>query len=371
MTIVTATPQMVISQNRNAKLGGKEKMCIKALLIVAIFISMLFITTYADNDLTQVFSTKAFQGSWEVINKFNWVGYILNFIISAFCILGLFLILYSRMITLLYLSSRNLWDNVYDMKQKKGSWFGFPEMAKSVFNAEHGTGLDAFVGFFYGMLPNVKKYSDYNPEKMKGNLSEEDNAMNYMLKMAPSTIILMFFFAIGFSGTLAKAYGTIVSAMATAADNLVAVNLSGYVDKLFAAGKGYNFSLGQDGTANGKVKASIAKQMYRIAIGKFNILDEHGREEVGQRAEQFVQNSLSDATIAKLAGVKNIEDSGWKNLDYDVIYTTNSNAGEHGIFVPMEKLVPEAGDKGGIQIIFKLDSAQNTPSYFKGAGNIK
>ena len=371
MSLTASTSCMAESQSVQLQLGKKEKMFIKGILLFVIFISMISITAYAENDLTQVFSTKAFQGSWEVVNKFNWVGYILNFIISAFCLLGLFLIMYSRMITLLYLSSRNLWDNVYDMKQKKGSFFGFPDMAKSVFNAEHGTGLDAFVGFFYGMLPNVKKYSDYNPEKMKGNLSEEDNAMNYMLKMAPSTIILMFFFAIGFSGTLAKAYGTIVSAMATAADNLVAVNLSSYVDKLFASGKGYNFSLGQDGTQDGKVKAAIAKQMYRIAIGQFNILDEKGREEVGKRAEEFVQNSLSDATIAKLAGVKNIEDGGWKNLDYDVIYTTNANAGEHGVFVPMEKLVPGTGDKGGVQIIFRLDSAQNTPSYFKGAGNIK
>ena len=367
---MSASLVMTNRQMRAGKFGVEEKFVIKVLACFFLALSVFCVSIYAnDGQLTDIFSTKAFQGSWEVINKFNWVGWALNFIISAFCILGLFLILYSRMISLLYLSSRNLWDNVYDMKQKKGPWFGVLEMGRSVFNAEHGTGLDAFVGFFYGLLPNVKKYSDYNPEKMSGNLSEEDNAANYILKTAPSTIILIFFFTIGFSGTLAKAYGVVVDAMATAADNVVSVNLSTYVNRFFASGNNHQFSLGKDGTQEGKVQGAIAQQMYRIVISKYNILDQKGMEYVGSKVETWVANNITEAKVKGKVGQSKITDSGWKNLDYDVLYTTSNVDESHSISADMDTFVPDG--KGRIQIVFKLNSASNTESPFKGAGGIK
>ena len=36
--------------------------------------------------LTEIFKTAAFSGSWDVFTKFNWLGALLQFIISAFCV---------------------------------------------------------------------------------------------------------------------------------------------------------------------------------------------------------------------------------------------------------------------------------------------
>ena len=75
------------------------------ILVLAVYATLLsasFTSAYAaEAELTDLFNTDAFTGSWEVFSKFNWLGGIMNFIISAFCLLGLFLIVYQRMLTML------------------------------------------------------------------------------------------------------------------------------------------------------------------------------------------------------------------------------------------------------------------------------
>ena len=47
-----------------------------------------------DHELTDLFYTQAFSGAWSVFSKFNWLGWLMQFIISAFCLIGIFLTMY-------------------------------------------------------------------------------------------------------------------------------------------------------------------------------------------------------------------------------------------------------------------------------------
>lgn len=324
---------LALSKNKRLLLAG----CFCLLLIITP------ITVLADDGLTDIFTTKAFQGSWEVINKFNWLGWLMNFIISAFSLIGLFLVLYSRLISLLYLSSRNLWDNVYEVKEGvKGEWFGFKGMASRMFKGDDGTGADAFVSFFYGLLPNVKKYSDYgNP---RDNLSEDDNALNYMLKTLPQTVLLILFLALGFSGTLGQIYGTLVDGMVAVADNVVTIQLEDYVDAFFASGNHYRFTIANDGTPQASLQQVVAKRAYQEVVGKANILDGDARHEVGKAIEQAIRDTITadnDAIKAVLGKTPETAED-WKALDARVVLSPVQSESETTVSLPIENVFSES-----------------------------
>lgn len=312
-----------------------KKVCVFALVVVGL--GTLPVLAGGGN-LTEVFSTKAFQGSWEVINKFNWLGWLMNFIISSFCILGLFLVMYSRMISLLYLSSRNLWDNVADVKgQTQGELFGLKAMAQRVYQGQDGTGADAFVTFFYGLLPNVKKYSDYNDDKRYGDFSEDDTALNYILKTAPSTILLIVFLSLGFSGTLGQLYGVCVNGIVAVADNMVTINLERYVDQVFAQGNHYKFVINAEGTAESEIMQYTAKKAYQEIVGKANILDGDMRRKVGSEIEEQVRSEFAskESEIANMLGLQGqiTNDSQWRGVDTRVVLSSDTTAPENGFVI--------------------------------------
>lgn len=318
---------------------SKQKCIAKVGLFLAGVLSFNTVTVLADGgDLTEVFSTKAFQGSWEVINKFNWLGWLMNFIISSFCILGLFLVMYSRMISLLYLSSRNLWDNVADVKGNcQGEFFGLKAMLDRTWKGTDGSGADAFITFFYGLLPNVKKYSDYNDEKSYGNFSEDDNALNYILKTAPSTILLIVFLSLGFSGTLGRLYGTCVDGIVAIADNMVNINLERYVDQIFAQGNHYKFVIDAEGTNKSRLEQYVAQRAYQEIVGKANILDGDMRRQVGTKIEGEVRSQFQnkEGDLGKMMGLENgiTNDSQWKGVDARVVLSPDGTDPDGGFSI--------------------------------------
>ena len=188
----------------NVKQQRKFRVILLAYLAIVCIAVIAPTFSAADNEaLTDLFTTAAFTGSWEVFSKFNFIGKISNFLISAFCLLGLILTVMRVMITLLYKSSESLFDQVYELKGKgKGQkFFGLPTIGREVFNGNYGVGADAFIGFILALCPNVKAYSDYNPEKPVYNLSPDDTITTYFLKISIPTIMTVFFFTIGFDGT--------------------------------------------------------------------------------------------------------------------------------------------------------------------------
>ena len=340
------------------KARKKNSTLFKVFLLVTTFVLVVPILAYAEGpDLTEIFSTKAFQGSWEIIYQFNWLGQLMNYIISVFCLLGLFLLMFSRMISLLYLSSRNLWDNVDEVKgAMNGPMFGYPTLFKNVYSSNHGSGLDAFISFFYGLLPNVKKYSDYGSNSGIGNLSEDDNALNYILKTAPSTILLMFFFAIGFSGTLSQAYGTVVSAMATVADNAVAVNLDKFVDQLFKMGDNPTFVLGEDGTAVGKIQKTVAKAIYREALVASGASDKESKAQLAASAESIAMGYITAGNVGEKVGIAINSDADWDRVKVSVKTSASPTGSSQTQVIALQEILPNYQGTQYIHVTFSAGS---------------
>lgn len=245
--------------------------------------------------LTTLLSSKAFSGSMEVVQKFNWLGGIMNFVISSFSLIGLFMLMYQRIVTFLYFGSRQTWDTVADLKKtgEGDAFFGIPGMGKTVWEGNAGTGLDAIVGFGLMILPNVKAYSDYS-ENAKGvkNLTEDDTAADYFLKTLPQTIILGFIFTIGFSGTLFKGYGMVIDGLAAAADHVVEQNLEGLVKRTLNSGGGHQFTLGSDKSATGEFGEKIAREIYSKVLARMNTVDTNSKMIIGRNVEAWVAQEI-------------------------------------------------------------------------------
>lgn len=292
----------------------------------------------ADNtssgDLTDLFYTSAFSGSWSVFSKFNWLGFILNFVITAFCLIGLALVCYQRLVTLLYLSSRSLFDRIHEIKMagKGGKALGLPGILKdTITSANHGTGVDAIVSFGLSLLPDVYAYSDYCAERLSYNLRDDDTVTTYMLKIAMPTILTIFFFAIGFNGTLFRAYGSVVNAMATAADKVIEEDLDATLTKWLNSGASYNFCFDDDGTELGSLKQKIAKSMYQKILAKSNDLTTANKQTIGSAIDSYISSSVTATNLQKYAKGYDGSDRDVKNLQYSVCINSSSKiSGELG-----------------------------------------
>lgn len=297
---------------------------------------------FADEvNLTDIFATDAFRGSWDVIQKFNFVGLAMNWIISVFCLIGLFLLLVQKMATILYLSGRVTFDTVHELKNEgKGQkFFGFGAMTKSVYSGNYGTGLDAIIGFLLSLVPDFKEYSDYSEKAMgRSNLTEDDTIGTWAMKTLFPTVLTIFFLSIGFSGTLFKAYGMVVEGLAAAADKIVDTDLGYYVDRTLSNGTSYKYSA--ESNARGSFKNKVFTNVYGKVLSKSGSLSTEVKQTVGRNIEDKVINKLTASNIKAAVGTtgnsfvgddntQNSSEQGladWGNLEYQVVISTQKIA---------------------------------------------
>lgn len=271
--------------------------------------------------LTDLFYMKAFSGSTEVLAKMNWVGALMSAIISVFCFLGLFLICFRVIITLMYLSGRNVFDTVHDIKSKStGKALGIPALVKSSMNSDYGSGLDAIISFFLGLLPDIKSYSDYADGRMRYNLSEEDSATTYLLKISIPTVMMIFFLSIGWSGTLWQMYGVVVDAMSVAAQRFTDTRLDQIVDRALNADSYYQF--GFPSTALGKFQKKLASSMYSKCLQKTYNLDSMDTQNMGRNIETWVSKNITPDYLASACFPNSstaTNESDASNFNYSVV----------------------------------------------------
>jgi hypothetical protein len=244
----------------------------------------------------------------------------MNFIITIFSLIGLVLTLYQKFITLLYLSSKTLWDNVYEVKTQMTAGplgmkslmgvFGVGKDGGGV-TSKSGGGLDAIITFLYGLLPNIKAYCDYNPAAIEGgeggkNLKKEDGVAQYMMKTALPTICLIFFLTIGFSGTMAKAYGVVVDGMAVAADRAVEMNFAGWVSNIVGQQGGYDFQYTVTGTNGGAYTQRLANNIFNHAVRHYGTLSDEAQLNLGRLIEDALdgeQRANNQDAWIRFAGI--------------------------------------------------------------------
>lgn len=282
--------------------------------IVVAIATMLFIgamatgTVYgkADN-FTDIFYTNSFRGAFEWVQKLDWVGMIVQVVISTFSLFGVALLVIRIMTSMLFLSAKGLWEEVHDLKSSGESaekdFLGMFGMAKTWASGKSGTGLDAIIGAVMLLLPDVKRYSDFG-EKAGGDFGEDITISQYMLKIALPTVMTVFFFAMGFNGTLFQALAVTVDMMGSFADHAVSVNYAGIVDDLVNSNRGFKFTFDADGTKLGKTKQAIAKSVYGGLVGELGSeVTPEIMYNLGNHVQQVISEQLTYEKLGEASGV--------------------------------------------------------------------
>ena len=350
---------------------SRKRIIFNSVLVFALVLFLLPQSLNAES-LTDVFRTQAFTGSWQIFSKINFIGKFCNAIISIFCFIGLFITCMRIIDTMLYLSGKNIWDSVHDLKSKgKGQkGFGFMNMGKEIFNANYGVGLDAFMGFLMSLLPDIKSYSDYAEGRVAYNLSEDDTITSYMLKISLPTILTLFFFTIGFSGVLWNAFGNVVDAMATAAETLVDIELSNYVNRALNSGKSYSFGYDADSTKYGSMTQSIAKSINNKILSHVTTPSTDVKTYVGSCVDNWVNTNIyQESAKSEIASACNMEalmqdDNLAKNLKYSIVMneTPSYDGVSHGFYKVVSVADLLSSTKAGTSV--SIQGLENTENMY-------
>lgn len=334
--------------------------------ILMVFAAMMVVgamatgTVYgkADN-FTDIFYTNSFRGAFEWIEKLDWVGMLVQIVISTFSLFGVALLTIRIMTSMLFLSAKGMWEEVHDLKSSGESaekdFLGMFGMAKTWASGKSGTGLDAIVGAVLMILPDVKRYSDFG-EKAGGDFSDDMTISQYMLKIALPTVMTVFFFAMGFNGTLFQALAVTVDAMGTLADRAISVNYAGIVDDLVNSQNGYKFYYDADGSSFGKMKQSMAKDLYGNIISLTRDATPDQLYRIGQWVEGQIDSNFADpSTLAIARGAdENIKnglqgenaDGFVRYVEFDVVVSGNANMADGSTYAlgkVSDMLASEAG----------------------------
>lgn len=371
------------SKNSYAPVSMLTVLGVVALALLVVMASAMTTMARADN-FTDIFYTNSFRGAFEWFRKLDWVGMIVQMVISCFSLFGVALLVIRIMTSMLYLSAKGMWEEVHDLKSGGGEaekdLFGMLGMAKSWVQGKSGTGLDAIVGAVLLLLPDVKKYSDFG-EKAGGDFSDDMNITQYILKIALPTIMTVFFFAMGFNGTLFQFLAVTVDAMGTVADKAISVNYSGMIDDMLNRGVGYNFTFQATGTKEGKYKQGLAKDIYGRAVSGLGDLDANSLDLIGKAVESQLQDDynenvknskqITEEVRNGLSREDEAADEYWAMLGYEIV--VNSSAGESGdghYVIDRNTLLSAAGlsnvnqDENTYYHIYTKQTTNNRVNYF-------
>lgn len=282
--------------------------CLSIISLLIMFPNLLFATN-SDLHLTDIFQMNAFRGSFEIIQGFNLFGYVVNFIISIFSFLGLALQAIQIMATLLYLSMRSMFDKIHEIKKShSGSQAGIFAL-KGIFNDikenKYGSGFDTIGYAILGMLPDIKEVSHFSDN---GKFKDEEIS-TFILKISLPTILSMFFFSMGFNGTLWQTWAMCSDALGEVAYKFCDSQLPKKVYSLLNIEDAFTFSLDADGTEYGKLRQNIAEDIYSKVLQQV----EPGNTDtgnytstqmqlIGQAINSFMEGYVTPDNIVKSCG---------------------------------------------------------------------
>lgn len=357
-------------------------LALAALIVVGAFASGT-VTGRADN-FTDIFYTNSFRGAFTWIQKLDWVGMLVQIVISTFSLFGVALMTIRIMTSMLFLSAKGMWEEVHDLKSQGGSeekdLFGLVGMGKSWVQGKAGTGLDAIVGAVLLILPDVKRYSDFG-EKAGGDFSDDMTITQYILKIAVPTIMTVFFFAMGFNGTLFQALAVTVDFMGNMADKAISVNYTGIADDAINRITGYKFVFDLDGTNEGKWKQGLAKDIFGRVVSKVRGADAVTLENAGNAIEDWVGEIAQAAPEApqlservKTGFQGDAKDQYWQYVGYNVEFSNKEAAGALKSR-PLSELVAgnvtTDGNDGGlyVNVFIRQSGSYNGSGMFAGLGD--
>lgn len=293
-----------------------------------------FQLAFADgNNLTDLFDTEAFRGSWNVFNKFNWIGGILNFIISAICFFIMFSSCLSTITTVGYFALRPFWDTVDEVKKShmNQKFMGVGGYFEDAFMGKHSSGMDSIFSLLYVFVPNIKAWSEMNDEHLSSSgLTAEENIFSWFLKTGLNKIIIITMASMGFNGTLMKAYAMVADGVGAAAEHVVNYQLDETIDNIFTSGENFKFSL-DDGTAKGKLQQKVAEDIYRVVIKEGQVKDAQRKQKLGSSIQTSIKKEITEGNMLTLvqangANTDKLEADDWKYIRYSLVTNSSSDS---------------------------------------------
>lgn len=334
--------------------------CDLGLLIILGWLCTLYTHVGRADNFTDIFYTNSFRGTFEWVNKMDFIGMGCQWVLSVFSVIGVVLIVVRIVTSLLVINARGLCQEIHDIKQSgSGDLYdlGMVGMVKSVAQGKHGTGADAIISAALCLAPDFIKYSDF-AENSGMQFDNDVTTSQYMLKIAIPTVMSVFFFAMGFNGTLWHALAVTVDGMGAIADKAVSVNYAAIVDDLVNSNAGYKFQFGSLGTNLGGYQQDIAKDIYGRAVSHLENPSSAQLQAIGRTVENWVQNNVDYSILAKSPQVGKDAQNGLTNgsavekdrfikyLGYDIVVNSNKDMKtQDGVkSVAISELIKAKGD---------------------------
>lgn len=309
-----------------------------------------------NKELTDLFDTEAFRGSWRWFDKVNWLGGILNMLISIFCFIALFSIALQIVVTLMYFSQKPFWDNVHNIKQENvGQGFaGVPGFIKGVGASKSGTGLDAFVNLIYIFLPDIKNYSEMGDNK-DSKLNDDETVGTWLVKTLPRKILIMLLLSMGFNGSLLKCFGMVVDGLGVVTDRVATFQADKLVNNILNAGDNYDTALGNSGVGFDSLQGTIFKKTYKEIMAEVGAESQtyDVKQKIGKTLENYIKSnftkeSVKSALVASspsLGSNPELTDADWEDVKVSVtVGASNSQFGR--ISISMNDIVSSAISNG-------------------------
>lgn len=303
-----------------------------ALLFLFVFKFKIGLADDGDKILTDLFDSEAFRGSWSWFNKLNFLGYILNGIISVLCFISLFCVGVQIIFTLSYFAAPNFWKRVDELKKEQLSkeFFGVKDLINGgVGNMVSSRGIESLVNLFFIFLPNIKQLSEMGDNR-ESNINEDDTVMTWLIKTFPRKILIIILLCAGFKGTLMQCFGMVADAGGVIVQRIADYNLDEVIDNVLDSGNNYTFSLADDGSEKGEVLDDICHEVYKMAVAKSETKETAGRMKIGNAVESAVKAEVNDANMLSAvvnngATADSLSADDWKYIKLSMTTNTDSS----------------------------------------------
>ena len=294
--------------------------------VVLSFMLTSRVTNAAESgNLMDIFNTEATRGSLKWLDKFNYVGLALNFIIAAFCFISIFIMVFQKVVTISYFVLQEFWDNAHEIKKSYmgQAGFGMKGYAMDTWGGKSGSGLDAIFHLLYIFVPDVRQMSEM---KEGGKFNEDTTMATWFIRSFPSTVLGLLLLSMGFNGSLMKCYGMVVNGFGVVADRVATANSEQFVNNILSAGDAYSYSLGGSGKPQDVFRQNLAREIDRKCLAKVNADQRTSqiRATMGKNIETLVTSHFTDEAIkghlttAYGATANNLTDEDFKYVKTDI-----------------------------------------------------
>ena len=316
--------------------------------------------------LNDIFNTEAFVGNTKWLEKFNWVGELVQMCITVFGLLIAVILFGQILVTLIYFAARPFWDAVDNVKQAETGLLNYTYSTFSNIKGNVSRGSDIVMNYLMLLMPNVKKYSEMGSDSADQNWTFS----TWLISTFPAKCFLILIVSMTINGTLMQAYMMVVDGMGVVAQRFVDFNSEDFVNKVFNnMTEGYKFAVGSTGIGYDKAQGEIANSIYREAIKKLKDNTTDAKVTLGSNIERYVTQELSKELIESKVMPKldsSLTEDEWAKLKIETV-CNNTPTATNAISVTGSSIgLNSAGDKQlYVHIYFTLSSRSNSTNYWE------